>query len=53
MLNNVDSNQMASKPSDLNLHFWQKQGIGMFCRTRVNMFMLNFVFNSGATMLKM
>ena len=41
MANSADPDQLASseakKPPDLDLHFFQRQGISWFSRTRVNM----------------
>ena len=36
MANSVDPDQLASKPTDLDLHCLQKQGISGLSRTRVN-----------------
>ena len=36
MTNSADPDQLASKPSDLDLHCLQSQGISRFSRTRVN-----------------
>ena len=43
MANSADPDQLASKkPTDLDLHSLQKQGISGFRRTRVNSKIANF-----------
>ena len=52
MANSADPDQLASqKPTDLDLHCLQKQGISGFSRTRVNKTLLEKVMNAGQALI--
>ena len=38
MANSADPDQLALKPTDLDLHFLQRQGISRFSRTRIKLY---------------